>query len=956
MSSYVDSLIKGLHAGFVDKSIAASSDYIPQLLTNDRKEGKRVLSSIESELKKCQEFCFSVAFVTTGGVATILQLLKEITEKGVKGKVLVSQYLNFTQPEALRRLKQLENIDLRMLIQGALHAKGYIFQKKDGYSLIIGSSNLTDSALKENKEWNLKVSATADSDLVNTTLSVFEKDFADAVCVDDQVIIDYELIYKDQLRALAKGSRHIVSGPLITPNAMQVEALKNLADLRRLGHNRALLISATGTGKTFLSAFDVRNAGANRVLFVVHRENIAKAAMESFTLIFGATKKMGLYSGSHKDTDAAFVFSMIQTLSKEEHLKRFSPDYFDYIIIDETHRAGAQSYQRITDYFKPKFLLGMTATPERMDGFDIFSQFNHNVAYEIRLHKALEENMLSPFHYYGIADISVNNQIIEEDAAFNLLTSDERVTHIIEKAKFYGCDDGVVRGLVFCSKIDEANSLSEAFNHKGYRTVALTGSSTEQEREAAINRLESGDSENRLDYIFTVDIFNEGVDIPRVNQIIMLRPTQSPIIFVQQLGRGLRKTPGKQYLTVIDFIGNYANNYMIPLALYGDSSYNKDRLRKLVTSGSQLIPGASTVSFDRITKERIYNSINLAKLNLKRDLDRDYDLLKFELGRHPLMMDFLYHGSRDPHLYVDYSKSLYSYAIKRGPNELGKLTGIQQKFLELTSRHVADGKRIEEIFVLKSLIGAGRLTIDRLKSDIKHLYNYDVTSKTIASCVGNINLSFATKESWEIVSMDKSEFKAEPFLITALENTTFKTYFLDVLNYAESLFNKKFENNRYVDGFFLYEKYTRKDVLRILNWEKIPVLLNVGGYIVHPDKSVLPIFVTYEKSQDIADTIKYEDKFLNRSEFLMISKSKRTLSSPEIVLIRTKKDLRLPLFVKKSDDEDDFYYLGDLVPKAEGFEGATMRSDTGMVNIVRITFDLKVPVEEALYDYFVMQE
>lgn len=422
-----------------------------------------------------------------------------------------------------------------------------------------------------------------------------------------------------------------------------------------------MVISATGTGKTYLSAFDAKQLGTKSFLFIVHRNNIAKEALNCFKRIFKNTKKFGLYSGNEKESDADFVFATVQTLSSEYHLRRFRPDQFEYIVIDETHRIRGDTYQRIQNYFKPKFLLGMTATPERTDGFDVYKEFDYNIAYEIRLHRALEENMLCPFHYFGVIDISVNGQLLEDNSDFNRLTTDERVDRIIEKAKFYGSDNGVIRGLIFCKSVEESKTLSDKFNHRGFKTIALHGGSSEIERTNAINRLESDDETERFDYIFTVDIFNEGIDIPRVNQIVLLRPTHSAIVFVQQIGRGLRKTKGKDYLTIIDFIANYSNNYLVPVALYGDTTFNKDKLRRLLVSGSEFLPGASTVNFDRISKERIFNSIDSANLQRQRDLVNEYKSLKAKIGRIPMMMDFREHGTRDPEHYVKYSKSYFNF-------------------------------------------------------------------------------------------------------------------------------------------------------------------------------------------------------------------------------------------------------------------------------------------------------
>ena len=651
--------------------------------------------------------------------------------------------MNFTQPEALRQLLKFKNIELKISVNTNFHAKGYLFKKHDYYNLIIGSSNLTGDALSTNKELNIKTSATENSYIINKIKEEFNNDFINSVIVDDEYIKSYEELYKNsKYRTVYQKPDN---GNVIKPNLMQNDALRNLVNIRANGKNKALLISATGTGKTYLSAFDVKAVEAKTFLFIVHRGNIANKAMETFKSIFGNTRTMGVFSGNKKELGADFLFSTVQTISKPENLELFNKDHFDYIVIDETHRAGAESYKRVLDYFKPGFLLGMTATPERTDGHDIFKYFDYNIAYEIRLHKALEEEMLSPFHYYGVTDISVNGQIIDDNAAFDSLTSNERLDKIIEKSSFYCCDTGDVRGLVFCSKVEECKILAAEFTKRGLPSIYLSGENTEVERSNAIEQLESDNKEEKIQYIFSVDIFNEGVDIPRVNQIIMLRPTQSAIIFVQQLGRGLRKTDGKEYLTVIDFIGNYNNNFLVPIALYGDSSYNKDTIRKLMTSGSDLIPGQSTINFDRITRERIYAAIDTANLSKKKDLVKDYELLKYKLGRIPTMVDFLEHGSRDPELFVDYNKSYYNFIKGTDSNVSYTLSSRHSKVLELFSNEINNAIRVEESIILMHLIEKGSLKIEMLKHIIKSRFGYNLTDETITSAINNLNFNFVTE-------------------------------------------------------------------------------------------------------------------------------------------------------------------------------------------------------------------
>jgi superfamily II DNA or RNA helicase len=923
---------KSLETGFMEKSTHSEFLYQPELLTNHKKPPRKVLTTLLREFHSCQEFYISVAFVTTSGVATLINTFKTLEKKGVTGKVIVSQYLNFTQPEALKKLSRLSNIKLRIATKENAHSKGYLFKTPEYFNLIIGSSNLTANALTINKEWNLKVSALHSSAIVEKVLKEFELDFEEGSEVTTEYLEKYQRIYNEQLLF----NRKIREEGLLTrfaeiaPNSMQIDALKKLKILREKKKSKALLISATGTGKTYLSAFDAKSLNPKKLLFVVHRLNIAEKSLQAFKHIFGSQKTMGLYSGNKRELNNDFIFSTIQTISKDSHLNQFSHTHFEYIIIDESHRSGANSYRKLLDYFKPNFLLGMTATPERTDGYDIFSLFDHNIAFEIRLNRAMEEGMLSQFHYYGIADITIDNETFNKKRDFNLLLSDERVKRIIQNATFYGCDNGIIRGLVFCSRNDEANELSIQFNERGLKTVALTGNSSEEERVNAIERLESDDLEKKLDYIFTVDIFNEGIDIPKVNQIIMIRPTESAIIFVQQLGRGLRKIESKRYLTVIDFIGNYKNNYLIPIALYGDTSYNKDSLRKMITEGSTMIPGASTVNFDEITKEKIFQSIDSANMHQFSDLKKDYLLLKYKLGHSPLMMDFINHGSRDPFLYVNYAKSLFNFARKIDPDSIPEIPGISKKILEVFSREINNSIRVEESIILLNVIEKGAFSLDELCQIIKTKYGYTVTEDTVESCVRNLNFAFIRDKKnkkllsvKDIYDIENLIYKDGIFYICnkfrdMLNQTVFKKYLMDSIQYSICTFDNHFEWEKWNQGFVLYRKYSRKDVFRILNVKENPVAQNVGGYLVDTHAGHCPIFVNYHKEDDISESTKYDDEFINKTTFDWMSKSKRTLNSPDVQAILGENGaIRLLLFIKKNNDEgQEFYYMGDVSPKS----------------------------------------
>lgn len=943
-----ETLINSLKTGFIDKSLQSSNRaYRPELITNDIENNKIVLSTIINELEKCEEFWISVAFITTGGIATIINTLIALEKKEIKGKILASQYLNFTQPEALKRLKQFKNIELRIAVDGANHSKGYLFKKPDSsHNLIIGSSNLTDSALKTNKEWNLKISASENSELINQVIYEFRKEFSTGTEVSDQYLIEYERVWKAKMnfeREIAQ--RRILAEQLeIKPNLMQLEALQSIQKQRSEGNNKALLISATGTGKTYLSAFDARVYKSKKFLFIVHRLNIAKAAMRTFQSLLGIEIKMGLYSGNTQELSKDYIFSTVQTISKKEHLEKFDPDHFDYIVIDETHRAGAESYKKIMEYFKPDFLLGMTATPERTDGADIFKLFNYNIAYEIRLHRALAEGMLASFHYYGITDLSVDDQEINELSDFNLLTADERINRILEAINRYGCDDGEIRGLVFCSRTEIARELSKEFNKRGYKTVALDGSTPEDDRQRAIDLLESENKSEKLDYIFTVDIFNEGIDIPRVNQIIMLRPTQSAIVFVQQLGRGLRKTNGKDYLTVIDFIGNYSNNYLVPIALYGDTSYNKDTLRKLMASGSSMIPGTSTVNFDQISKERIFASINKASMQTQRELVHDYNILKNKLGRIPMMLDFLKFGSRDPWLYVNKFKSYFNFIQFIEDGRKGSLDVKSIKLLELFGLEVNNGKRVEESTIILSLLSNPTCLISKLKESIKSTFHYEVSDATINSCIINLNFNFVRK-SFDIVRIENNKLVRGSDLEKLIQNSIALEFLEDNILYSIEEYKKGFKSGAYINGLILYNKYSRKDVCRLLNWP-LDISSTVYGY--RTNNNITPCFVTYHKSYNIAENTMYNDHFIDQQTFAWESRAKRRLKSQEIQNVINSE--RILLFVKKEDGEgSDFYYLGDVIIIIGSVEQSQMEKSGDPV--VHFKFKLIHPVEDALYNY-----
>ncbi|EHN15315.1 DEAD/DEAH box helicase [Clostridium sporogenes] len=955
-------ILKASETGLVNKLIDSNLALTPKLVVNDYSKGSKVLSEIIYELNKCEEFFISVAFITNSGILPLLETLKVLKKKGVKGKILTTDYLNFSEPKALKKLLEFPNIEMKLYSKENFHTKGYIFRYKDHYKLIVGSSNLTQTALTKNKEWNLKVSSLEEGSLTEGVISEFNQLWNDADELTIKWIENYEGIYRKQVEFARKSKVPRLSQYKLKPNKMQVEAIQGLEKLRENGQNKGLLISATGTGKTYLSAFELRNYNPKRALFIVHREQIAKQALNSFSNVFGDTRSMGILSGTSKDVEKDFIFCTIQTLSKDEVLQSFGKNKFDYIIIDEVHKAGANSYQKIVNYFNPKFLLGMTATPERSDDFDIFKMFNYNIAYEIRLQQALEEDLLCPFHYFGVSDVTIDGIELDDKTDFKYLVAEERVKHIIDKINFYGYCGERVKGLIFCSDKKEAKELSDIFNKKGYKTVFLTGENSQEERETAIERLEQDETLNSLDYIFTVDIFNEGIDIPSVNQVVMLRPTKSSIVFVQQLGRGLRKNKFKEYVVIIDFVGNYNSNFLIPVALSGDRTFNKDTIRKYVMEGTRVIPGCSTINFDEISKKKIFESIDLANFNNLKLIKESYFNLKQKIGRIPSLNDFDNFDSIDPlRIFSTKLGSYYNFLKKYDKEYDVELNDLEALFIEFISKKLASGKRPHELIMIKNIIHNKVDLIGELKHELKEMYNIDFKQITETNVINVLINEFPTGSAKKTYSkciflerQDNCYIISKGFK-KCIENSYFKEMVMELIDFGLSRYNKNYSNRYMNTKFQLYQKYTYEDVCRLLEWEHGEVALNIGGYKYDKITRTYPVFINYDKSDDIENTINYEDRFESESQLIAISKSGRTIQSQDIVqAYNAEKDgVEMTLFVRKNKDDKiskEFYFLGKIkaVGKPNQF---TMKNTTKTA--VEIRYKLITPVREDIYDYII---
>lgn len=921
----VNELYGSLINGYMSQNTVVNNDQLgPRLLNNQ--EGSLIWEQIKHELLTCDSYTFAVAFITDPMISNLKPIFKELSQKGVCGRILTSTYLYFNRPVVFQELSKLPNVEVKIADVDGFHQKGYIFQHQGYQTIIIGSANLTTNALMRNYEWSLQINSLDDGDIVDQVSSNVESEWNNAKNLNHEWIVNYEVIYKKNQNhsILTSDLNQVKNDDAIKPNQMQKDAIKQLHLLRKQGKKRGLVISATGTGKTYLGAFDVKDAKPKKMLFLAHREQILEKSKNSFYKVLGGQKEdYGLYTGNSRDEDAKYVFATVQTLSKKDHLLSFSKDEFDYILIDEVHHAGAETYQRIMKYFRPKFYLGMTATPERNDDFNVFKLFDYNIAYEIRLPQALKENMLCPFHYVGISDYEFQDKKVNQEInrynngttskkntqqVVKWLSSKERVQYILEQTNYYGYSGDALHGLIFCSKVSEATTLAKELTKQGYSSKTLSGADSESKRKQVVKELENG----TIKYIVTVDIFNEGIDIPCVNQVVLLRNTNSNIVYIQQLGRGLRKFKGKEYVEVLDFIGNYKNNYIVPVSLTDDSSYSKDSARE--TTNIEPTIGVSTIYFEQVAKEKIFESIRQAKFDSMRNLRTVYKKMKKRVGRIPLLRDFIKSNSIDPVILVNKENNYANFLKKM--DETVYISNYENKVLTFLNIELLNGKRRHELLLLELLLKHPVINSQEFLRVLND--NHCLTNRKVIDSVQRVlNLTFYNQNAspsrqdyggQPLVTWDsqQEQYCLNPNIWNSLQrNEDFRMLWVDSIQTGLCR-AKRYQSDHF---FTIGQKYTRKDVMRLSNNPTNVTAQNIGGYYFNDQYGM--IFVTYKKSEKISKSIQYEDRFLSDRILHYYSKNNRKLTSKEVQKFFDNQR-QLLLFVKKSDADDNksFYYLG----------------------------------------------
>ena len=822
------------------------------------------LDKIKDNLRHCKSFDFSVSFIKKAGLVLLYKDIEAAVERGCKGRIITSTYQNFTDIESLKSFYSLmgrcPNFQCHLDYESfhdtgyatlGYHSKGYLFEFDNHRELVIGSSNITRYALLKNIEWDVSVADSFEPGVFVEALKEFEEKWEATELLNAELINKYAT--KLNFAIERWDMDYDLSASKIKPNYMQKKALKELNRYRAVGVNRALTIASAGSGKTYLAAFDALNFNPRRLLYIVHEGSILKKSLETFQEVFGKNVSYGIYSGTSKESDADFVFATNITMCNT--LELFSKNEFDYIIIDECHHATAETYKKIIGYFEPEFLLGLTATPERLDNQDVFELFDHNVPYELRLRDAIANDLVVPFKYYGIRDKLVD---------YGLSGNDER-RMIAQMAKEDHCDfiaeqiekhrpQGKLKCLAFCRNVTHARMMCEALSEK-YTTAYLTGKNDIGERVRAYNDLQN--DAHALEILFTVDILNEGVDIPGVNMVLFLRPTESTTIFIQQLGRGLRKYINKEYVTVLDFIGNsYKRSVQIAFAL-GSLSENFVMEKRLMASlvkddftALGLADYGVEIHIDDLSKEEILEYIDKENFNAIKYLKQDYFNFKKYIGAefYPRHVDYI-NNDCAPDLIRFMSVKTQG---RKNCSYYNFLKGIGEENLPIfTEEQVSFANYLSGLLPL-----VWTYEYQIVSCLLRNISSLERVKEEVANSVGEFN----EIEFFHAISfMQYIETKNDCLSIQVSMDEEFAEYLDDLIKYGLTQYTI---DNGEETGFKLWKNYRMDQVqLRLL---KNPGSNQKGTYY-YDDFGV--IFASLKKDLDEAHKLNYKDKFLEKNVF-----------------------------------------------------------------------------------------
>ena len=945
---------------------------INELIINEKVKFCNFFIYLKQELLNCKKFYFIVSFIKYSGIQLLISTLDELEKQGIQGEIITSVYLNITDSKALRKLLSYKNIKVKIYNNSSesFHTKAYLFEKEKYHSVIIGSSNISQSALYSAEEWNVKLTDSSFFNIYKKSLNQFEKLWHsnEAIELTEDFIDEYEKYKKsinvqntfDYRKTKIKQENEFV------PNSMQKRVLEKLEETRENGNKKGLVISATGTGKTYLAAMDIKQffeiysntenkllekpkISNIKFLFIAHREELLENAMNVFSRILTIDKnEFGKIYGGLKEINKSMIFASIQSLRNCHN--EFNPDFFDYVIVDEFHHSMSDSYLKTLSYFNPKFLLGLTATPKRMDGKDILSLCDYNVVDEIGIKEALEEDLIVPFHYFGVNDYAVNydnipykNGKYNEKVLLENLLLNTRTDYIVEKINKFGFDGNKLSAVAFCQNIEHAFFMKEEFTNKGYKSAVITANTSSNERSEILDKFKN----KKIEILCVVDILNEGIDIPTINLLLFLRPTMSSTIFIQQIGRGLRKAENKDFVTIIDFIGNHKKDYLL-INYFSNEIDNKDTLftkkGKIINEIKNQfsnIPKSCYVELDRVCQNRIIEKIEKINFNSKNILKELYLDYKQEIGKSENEILKISDFDTNVELFQELSLKLGSFYNAQLQFENPEI--LKQNKISLNSEEIEFLAYLEKkltlvepftYLIVKYLINNNFINSEIIINEYKNYFNIkdDFQKEYVINRIFTELVEDKILEENSKNRLFKISKKYNKIFESRKENNEINLKLIDLDNFQNSNYNFKnrieellylglseFKKNNNLSIFhenilIPYKKYKRVE-LQILLDSKVPKGSWRAGY-ANTDKDIC-LFATIDKTHILQENLKYDNSLFADDIIQWISQPKtaHTSSVGKMFINHKKLGYNVHIFIRKfafmdSNKTNPFIYLG----------------------------------------------
>lgn len=890
---------------FQDKKVIRPETSISQnfLFTASHTEPS-MLEELKREIVTSDEILWLVSFIKWTGIRNLIEELREFTESGGKLRVITTSYMEATDYKAVEELSKLSNTEIKASLNKQstrLHAKAYLFKRKTGFSsAYIGSSNISNSALTAGLEWNMKVTERESFNIVQKFVATFESYWNDPefVTLSNENANNWNL-FKESLRPEISKEERATYFFDIRPYHYQQEILDELDAERKIHQrNKNLIVAATGVGKTVISAFDFKRYYDNnpkaKLLFVAHREEILKQSLYTFRMILKDENFGDLFVGQHKPEALNHLFISIQSWNSRSMDAITSKDYYDFIIVDEFHHAAALSYKRLLNYYKPDILLGLTATPERMDNESILHYFDDYIASEMRLKEAIDRNLLVPFHYYCVTDnvdlsgLKWTRKGYDTEQLSNLYTANDRRSElIIRSMKRYVTDIEEVKGLGFCVSVEHAKYMASYFNSKNIPSIALHGGSPREDRDHAQTKLKNGE----LTFIFVVDLYNEGVDIPEVNTILFLRPTESLTVFLQQLGRGLRLAENKECLTVLDFIGQAHKDYPFEEKFRALVGPTRKSIRDYVEHGFLHLPKGSVIQMEKQAKEYVLRNVKALRHH-KQYLISKLKTFTIESNQELTLRNFLkfHHLS----LAKFYGRSR-NRTFERMKVEAGLVEDYSSKYEEMITR------QIHKLFYLDS-ISLINFYLSYIK-DNSEVIPTESHKRKIAMLY--YSLFNAAPDKFGFTTMEEA-------LADLFEEERLKSEIIEVLEVCKQNVHYVEKDNPFSFDIPLrvHAHYTTDQVMAAFGYyndEKKPAFREGVKYFREYETDIF--FITLNKSEKhFTPSTQYEDYAISDTLFHWQSQSQISQSSPTAkrYINHKRTNNKIALFVREYRQKDGF--------------------------------------------------